>query len=78
MSVMSDRFFRARWSETRKRIDDMRVGDSLKFPPDEYVNAKSSVERLNEAYAGEREWVLVAKQTAPYSKRLKSTVTRIL
>lgn len=45
----------------------MVKGQVLTFPLSEYFNCKSSVERLNDAYAGARQW----------SRKKRTTVTRI-
>jgi len=52
------RFQRARWSETRRRMDAMRPGETLALARSEYYNAKSSTDRLNDAYEGSRRWFL--------------------
>lgn len=40
MSVMTDRFNRTRWSDTRKQIDAMEPGTELTFEADQYFNCK--------------------------------------
>jgi len=54
MSVMSDRFQRFRWSQTRISIDEMYIGHLKEFSLTEYNNARVSVSRLNDAYDGEK------------------------
>jgi hypothetical protein len=55
---MPDRFLRSRWSATRLAIHDMAPGETIKFPADQYFNCNASVPRLNDAYAGERQWTI--------------------
>lgn len=71
MSTMTARFHRGRWSETRKQIDAMAPGDSLTFTEGQYFNAKASVERLNDAYAGMKIWSLSLNNKAPTVTRTK-------
>jgi len=47
---MVGRFQRCRWSETRRRIDALRVGESATFSLAERYNATTSVQRLQDAY----------------------------
>lgn len=65
MSIMSDRFNRTRWSNTRKAIDAMSPGQELSFPVSEYFNCHSSVMRLNDAYDGERKYELIGHKATP-------------
>lgn len=51
------RFQKVRWSRTRKRIHDMRPGQTRKFNRTDYFNCHASVYRLNDAY-GERHWTM--------------------
>lgn len=53
---MIARFQRRRWSNTRLRIEALSRGESATFTAPEYFNAKSSTERLNDAYADVRQW----------------------
>lgn len=55
---MTKRFLRKRWSRTRRRMDRMKPGAVLRLPRKEYFNAHASTFRLNDAYAGERQWTL--------------------
>jgi hypothetical protein len=70
MSIMSDRFNRTRWSDTRKAIDALKPGQSKKFPEAEFFNCHSSVMRLNDAYDGERKYELSGGRSAPIVKRI--------
>lgn len=53
---MVARFRRDKWTPTRTAIDAMVAGDSLRFPLDEYHNARESAVRLSDAYADGRSW----------------------
>jgi hypothetical protein len=55
---MPARFQRSRWSETRRKIDAMPEGGVLRFGADQYHNCKATVDRLNDAYAGARQYTL--------------------
>lgn len=68
---MISRFQTARWSDTRKKIHALEAGQSLSFPQAEYFNAKSSADRLTEAYGGEREYKCSLKTGAPVVTRTK-------
>lgn len=65
MSIMSDRFNKTRWSKTRIAIDAMTPGETLDFPPSEYFNCHSSVQRLNDAYCGERKYEMLGGKKSP-------------
>lgn len=56
MNAMVRRFQRSRWSLVRVQIDGMMPRVWRTFPVSDYYNVKSSVERLNDAYMGERTW----------------------
>lgn len=56
MSVMSQQFQMSRWSPERRKIHNLEVGKSARFVADKYSNVKASVEHLNHAYGGERQW----------------------
>lgn len=56
MSTMVSRFQRWRWSPVRKAIAGMPPESRKTFNPSEYFNCKSSVDRLNDAYEGDRRW----------------------
>lgn len=70
-TTLTDRFCRARWSKTRREIDAMAPGTELVFTGKEYFNAKSSVERLNDAYDGARQWTMVRAKGVVTVKRIK-------
>ena len=69
-NIMVKRFQKWRWCDTRHKIHDMDIGSELIFPNSEYSNARFAVERLNDAYWGEREWKIKGRR-----KEIK--VTRI-
>lgn len=71
MSIMTARFNRTRWSKTRIQIDAMSSGTELTFPASQYFNCKSSVERLGDAYGGERKYSMSG------GKKSRITVKRI-
>ena len=72
-SALTARFQRKRWSPTRKAMDAMKPGDTLKVPLSQYFNAHSSAIRLGDAYH-DRKWVvskndrLVTVQCLPNSR----------
>jgi len=71
MSTMTNRFIISRWSPTRKSIHDLKVGGNAHFEPDEYYNVKSSVERLNDAYGGEKVWQMTGRKCGILVNRIK-------
>lgn len=71
MKTMPDRFIECRWSTTRKSIAALGVGQAKDFPASEYFNVKSSVERMNDAYNGIKQWIISGGKNRPYVKRLK-------
>ena len=67
---MVKRFQKWRWCDTRHKIHDLDIGESVSFQKSQHSNARHGVERLNEAYQGEREWEY-------FSKNREVTATRI-
>lgn len=55
---MVERFQRCRWSATRTAIDALQPGDKVHLPLSELNNAKTSVQRLRDAYAGQRRFTV--------------------
>lgn len=70
----ASRFLKCRWSKTRHLIHEMQIGETLRFPPSQYFNAKQSVLRFNDAYYGVAKWSIHYTMNA---KGNKSTVTRL-
>lgn len=56
MHPLVARFQRCRWSETRKRIDALEVGQSVTLPTTEFNNITTTIQRLQEAYEDTRRW----------------------
>lgn len=55
---MVKRFQFKRWSPLRRTIHDMARGQTLYLKDDEVWGARTHVNRLNDAYAGTRQWKL--------------------
>lgn len=47
---MSDRVLRNRWSITRQMLYNLEIGKARIFPPNEINNAKTSIQRLRDAF----------------------------
>jgi hypothetical protein len=59
---MKQRWLKSRWSETRRRMHDMKPGEEIQLPMAEYVNAHSSEMRLNDCREeGEARWRVTKK-----------------
>lgn len=52
------RFQRGRWSATRQAIDALSPGETVHLPLSELNNAKTSVQRLRDAYEGQRRYTV--------------------
>lgn len=68
---MTARFQVSRWSATRRKIHALGVRKCARFPKKEYFNVAASVARLNDAYAGMRQWVISGGRKMPTAKRIR-------
>ena len=57
------RFQRCRWSATRIAIDALLPGEKVHLPFSEVNNAKTSAQRLRDAYAGQRRYTVRGTET---------------
>lgn len=54
---ITSRFHKSRWSDERKKLYAMNIGDTLTFPITSYYNVHSSVMRLSDAYE-DKKWTM--------------------
>ncbi len=62
-----------RWHLLRRRIHDLEINQEISLPLKDYNLAHASVDRLNDAYRGERRWKLRRKGGALTVTRLENS-----
>lgn len=70
-AIMPSRFQRSRWSFVRIKIDKLTIGQTATFKAKDYSNAKNTVDRMNDAYGGEKVWKIGGGRKTPRVTRIK-------